>query len=85
MEPVASRAPRLATCRLDTDLNTGLTEAEPKEKGMFDMDDRSTRKLLGTAATIVVATLAGLVLNFGHRGALPLGVVEVGEMTPIRT
>jgi hypothetical protein len=50
---------------------------------MFDMDDRSTRRLLGTAATIVIAIFAGLVLNFGDRGALPLGVVEVGKMTPI--
>lgn len=78
MEPVAGRHARLATYRIDTGLNTGLAKAEPREKGMFD---KSSRLLLGTVAAIVVVVLAGLVLGPSHRGALPLGVVEVGDMT----
>jgi hypothetical protein len=50
---------------------------------MFDMDDKSTRLSLGTIAAITVVILAGLALDTGHRGALPLGVVEVGELTPL--
>ena len=85
MEPVASRDARLATCRIDTNLDTGLAKAAHKEKDMFDMDDKNRRLLLRTVAAIVVVVLAGLVLDLGDGGALPLGIVEIGEMTPITT
>lgn len=50
---------------------------------MFDTDDKSTRRSLGTIAAIMVVVLAGLILDSGHLGALPLGVVEVGELLPL--
>jgi len=31
----------------------------------------------------VVVAFAGLVFNHGHEGALPAGVIEVGELTPV--
>jgi len=48
---------------------------------MFTMDDKNTRMSLSALAAVMVVALAGKALDVGHHGALPLGVVEVGEMT----
>jgi hypothetical protein len=48
---------------------------------MFTMEDRSTRLSLGTLGAVAVVALGVLVLDVGHLGTLPQGVVEVGQMT----
>lgn len=50
---------------------------------MFDTDDKSTRRSLGTIAAIMVVVLAGLILDLGHLGVVPPGIVEVGELMPL--
>lgn len=80
---VVSRGARLATRQRCAAAGTGSAAAVNKEKRMFDTDDKSTRRSLGTIAAIMVVVLAGLILDSGHLGALPLGVVEVGELLPL--
>ena len=50
---------------------------------MFTMVNQSTRQVVSAVAAVAVVAFAGLTLDQGHLGALPEGVVEVGEMTPI--
>jgi hypothetical protein len=63
------------------DLDPGSALAASKETGMFTMEDRSTRLSLGTLGAVAVVALGVLVLDVGHLGTLPQGVVEVGQMT----
>jgi hypothetical protein len=51
---------------------------------MFTMEDKSTRLSLGTLGAVAVVALGVLVLDLGHRGTLPQGIVEVGPMTAFK-
>jgi hypothetical protein len=41
------------------------------------------QRAASTVAAVLVVAFAGLVFNHGHEGALPAGVIEVGELTPV--
>ena len=45
---------------------------------------RNTRSAAATMAAIVVVGLTGLTLDQGHAGALPRGVVEIGELQTLQ-
>jgi len=82
-ELVVSCGARLTTRQRFAVLSKGSAAAVNKEKGMFDTDDKSTRRSLGTIAAIMVVVLAGLILDLGHLGVVPPGIVEVGELMPL--
>lgn len=50
---------------------------------MFTSTTPRIQRTAGTMAAIFVVAFAGLMFEHGHHGALPQGVVEVGELTPI--
>lgn len=50
---------------------------------MFTSTTSRTQRMAGTVAAIFVVAFTGLLLEYGHNGAIPRGVVEVGELTPI--
>jgi len=43
----------------------------------------SRQRTTSTVAAALVVAFTGLMFNHGHLGALPTGVVEVGELTPV--
>jgi len=45
---------------------------------------RNYRSLAAAMAAIVVVGLTGLTLDQGHAGALPRGVVEIGELQTLQ-
>ena len=45
---------------------------------------RNYRSFTAAFAAVVVVGLTGLTLDKGHAGALPRGVVEVGELTTLQ-
>jgi len=50
---------------------------------MFTMLTENTRRTISTVAAVAVVAFTGLTLEQGHRGALPQGTVEIGELTPV--
>ena len=50
---------------------------------MFTSTTPRIQRTAGTMATVFVVAFAGLMFEHGHQGALPEGVVEVGELTPV--
>jgi len=50
---------------------------------MFTSTTPRIQRTAGTMAAVFVVAFAGLMFEHGHHGALPAGVVEVGELTPI--
>jgi len=50
---------------------------------MFTSTTSRTQRMAGTVAAIFVVAFSGLMLEHGHNGAIPRGVVEVGELTPL--
>ena len=53
------------------------SETESKERAMKTLINRNTG-LAGFAAVVIVG-LTGLTLDRGHGGALPQGVIEIGN------
>ena len=49
---------------------------------MFTMLNQNTRRMVSAVSAVAVVAFAGLALDQGHLGAMPEGVVEVGEMQP---
>ncbi len=49
---------------------------------MFTMLNQNTRRMTSAVSAVAVVAFAGLVLDQGHLGTMPQGVVEVGEMQP---
>jgi len=49
---------------------------------MFTMLNQNTRQMVSAVSAVAVVAFAGLALDQGHLGAMPRGVVEVGEMQP---
>jgi hypothetical protein len=50
---------------------------------MFTMVNQSSRRVVSAVAAVAVVAFAALTLDQGHLGAMPEGIVEVGELTPI--
>ena len=50
---------------------------------MFTTINDKLRHSLGTVAAVCVIAMAGLTFEFGHAGALPAGIVEIGELQPV--
>jgi|GEM_PF-2528525 hypothetical protein len=49
---------------------------------MFTMLNQNTRRMVSAVSAVAVVAFSGLVLDQGHLGTMPDGVVEVGEMQP---
>jgi len=49
---------------------------------MFTMLNQNTRRMVSAVSAVAVVAFGSLVLDQGHRGTMPKGVVEVGEMQP---
>ena len=49
---------------------------------MFTMLNQNTRRMVSAVSAVAVVAFGGLVLDQGHLGTMPKGVVEVGEMQP---
>lgn len=49
---------------------------------MFTMLNQNMRRTVSAVSAVAVVAFAGLTLDQGHQGAMPEGVVEVGEMQP---
>lgn len=49
---------------------------------MFDLDNASARRSLGTVTAILIVILMGLVLDLGHHGSVPRNFVKVGDLVP---
>lgn len=50
------------------------------------MNSSNLFNLRGTLSAVLAAAIvgtSGLILDKGHAGALPRGIVEVGELTPV--
>ena len=47
---------------------------------MTNLYTRYTRTIAAAVASAVIVGLTGLTLDRGHEGALPKGVVEIGEL-----
>ncbi len=50
---------------------------------MFAMVTENTRRAVSAVAAVAVVAFGGLALDQGHQGALPRGIVEVGELVPL--
>ena len=51
---------------------------------MFTTINQNTRRAVSAMAAVAVVAFGGLTLDQGHRAAaLPAGVVELGELTPV--
>ncbi len=53
------------------------SETESKERAMKTLINRNTA--IAAFAAVVIVGLTGLTLDRGHEGALPKGVIEVGN------
>lgn len=47
---------------------------------MTNLYTRYTRTIAAAVASVVIVGLTGLTLDRGHEGALPKGVIEIGEL-----
>ncbi|MGH8249738.1 MAG: hypothetical protein ACREVI_03400 [Steroidobacteraceae bacterium] len=50
---------------------------------MKTLFNRSSRTITAAFAAIVIVGLSGLTLDRGHAGALPAGVIEIGELETV--
>lgn len=50
---------------------------------MFTNFGRGATRTMSALSSVAILGLAGLVMERGHEGALPAGVVEVGELVPV--
>jgi hypothetical protein len=56
---------------------------QTKERAMKTQFNRYTRTATAAFAAVVIVGLSGLALDRGHAGALPQGVIEIGELEAV--
>jgi hypothetical protein len=50
---------------------------------MFTNFGRGATRTISALSAVAILGLSGLVMERGHEGALPAGVVELGELVPV--
>jgi hypothetical protein len=60
-----------------------LLYSEQEDEAMENLIYRNYRSVAATLAAVVIVGLTGLTLDRGHGGALPAGIVEIGELTTV--
>ena len=50
---------------------------------MFTNFGRGATRTMSALSAVAILGLSGLVMERGHEGAIPAGVVEVGELVPV--
>lgn len=51
---------------------------------MLKMDTQNTQRSVSAVTAMAIVAFAGLVFDQAHLSAAPHGIVEVGELTPVR-